>query len=118
MKAIEAINQVDQLRPNAYSAEEKLRWLERIDRRVGREILEGYAGAEAAEATMEPETELLVPSPYEELYLHFLCAQMSLGDGETESFNNDNTLFETLFSRFRNAYNRDHVPKTRGKRYF
>ena len=117
MRAIEAINQADRLRPNAYSAEEKLRWLERIDRRVGREILEAYAEAETAEVPMGPETELLVPSPYEELYLHFLCAQMSLGDGEIESFNSFIALFEALFSRFRNTWNREHLPKSAGKRY-
>ncbi len=67
MKAMEAINQADRLRPNAYSAEEKLRWLERIERRVGREILAGYGEADDAGSSLEPETELQVPSPYEEL---------------------------------------------------
>jgi hypothetical protein len=118
MKAMEAINQADRLRPNAYSAEEKLRWLERIERRVEREILEGYGEADDAQGPLEPETELRAPSPYEELYLHFLCAQMSLGDGEIESFNSFSALFEALFSRFRNAWNRGHMPKTGGKRYF
>ncbi len=43
---------------------------------------------------------------------------MSLGDGEIESFNIFNTLFEALFGRFRNAWNREHRPKAAGKRYF
>ena len=115
MKAMEAINQADRLRPNAYSAEEKLRWLERLEERIRKEV---PAGDEAeAEVGFGPERELLAPGAYEELYLHFLCAQMSLGDGEIESFNSFIALFEALFSRFRNTWNREHLPKSASKRY-
>lgn len=116
MKAMEAINQADRLRPNAYSAEEKLRWLERLEERIRKEV---PAGDEAeAEVGFGPERELLAPGAYEELYLHFLCAQMSLGDGETDSFNAANALFEAVFRQFRNARNRERLPKTACKRYF
>ncbi len=116
MKAMEAINQADRLRPNAYSAEEKLRWLERLEERIRREI---PAGDEAQnEESFGPERELLAPAAYEELYLHFLCARMSLGDGEADSFNAANALFEAVYGSFRNARNRERLPKTARKRYF
>ena len=117
MKAMEAINQADRLRPNVYSAEEKLRWLERLEQRIRQEILAGYE-AEAGEESFGPERELLAPTAYEELYLHFLCAQMSLGDGEADSFNGANALFEAVFRQFRNAWNREHTPRHARKRYF
>ena len=44
MKAMEAINQADRLRPNAYSAEEKLRYMERNVRKYKRRAIVQKAG--------------------------------------------------------------------------
>ena len=114
MKALDAIHEADRLRPNAYGAEEKLLWLRRLEERIREEIL----GGQEEDGAFGPESQLLAPAAYEELYVHFLCARMSLGDGETDSFNAANALFEAVFRQFRNARNREHLPGGARKRYF
>ena len=52
------------------------------------------------------------------MYVHWLCAQMALYEQELESFNAANALFEAVFGSFRSAYNREHRPCARAKRYF
>ncbi len=45
MTAGEILDRVDALRPNAYSAEQKLRWLRRLDGQILLELLETHEGA-------------------------------------------------------------------------
>ena len=120
MTAMDAIREADRLRPNSYPTEEKLRWLARLEARIREEILLHYEPETTAaqEAAPEPpDRRLCVETPYDEMYVHWLCAQMALFEQELESFNAANALFEAVFARFRNAYNREHRPKVREKRY-
>ncbi len=120
MTTMEAIREADRLRPNSYPAEDKLRWLARLEARIREEILlrceespgTGEADPEAPDRTLTAE------EPFDEMYIHWLCAQMALYEQELESFNAANALFEAVFGSFRNAYAREHRPKSRVKRYF
>ena len=47
MTAGEILDRVDALRPNAYSPEQKLRWLRRLDGQILLELLETHEGAAA-----------------------------------------------------------------------
>lgn len=118
---MDAIREADRLRPNSYPTEEKLRWLARLEARIREEILPHYEPEAAAAQETDPEApdrRLCVETPYDEMYVHWLCAQMALYEQELESFNAANALFEAVFVRFRNAYNREHRPKATEKRYF
>ena len=120
MTLIEAINQTDRLRPNAFSAEDKIRWLERLDRRIVREILRTHRGQTASDpayGSADVQRELLAEAPYDEMYIHWLCAQMDYYNSETDSFNASNAMFEALFTRYRSRFNREHLPLGTAKRY-
>ena len=120
MTRIDAIKEADRLKPNAFPAEDKLRWLERLEKRIRREILlqhEGTVPALGNFGSEELNLELLVPSPYDEMYIHWLCAQMDYYNGEPDSFNASNAMFEAMFGQFRNDYRREHRPLSREKRY-
>lgn len=119
MTVMDAIREADRLKPNAFPAEEKLRWLERLEKRIRTEILQGYDGlAEEDAETGISDRELIAQAPFDEMYIHWLCAQMALYEQELESFNAANALFEALFARFRNKLNREHLPRTAQKRFF
>ena len=53
MTAGELIARVDELRPNAYSAEQKLRWLRRLDGQILAEIWETHGASAARSAQSE-----------------------------------------------------------------
>ena len=121
MTAMEAIREADRLRPNSFPAEDKLRWLARLEARIREEILQRYEGEIPTTEETDPETpdrQLTAAAPYDEMYVHWLCAQMALYEQELESFNAANALFEAVFGSFRCAYNREHRPCARAKRYF
>lgn len=118
MTTMDAIREADRLRPNSFPAEDKLRWLERLEKRIREEILLRYDRVLPENGEVEPtDRELTARAPYDEMYVHWLCAQMALYEQELESFNAENALFEALYGRFRNEYNRQRRPLSAQKRY-
>ena len=122
----EAIEQTDHLKPNMYEEGDKIRWLSRLDGRIFEEIVCTHTFNDGETEITEfngytlddGETELLVGAPWDELYVLWLQAQIDYSNMEYDSFNNTNAMFESVFSGFRNAYNRSHKPKGTGKTYY
>lgn len=124
MTISEAINEVNNLKPNEYGAEEKIKWLFRLDQQIKQEICDAHAYNEGESATVENydsehmSTVLLVPAPYDELYIHYLAAQIDYYNREYEGFSATNALFQSCYDSFRNRYNATHTPLTAKKTYF
>lgn len=126
MTISEAIAEVDHLKPNMYGEKEKVRWLSRLDTRIQRDILDTH---ETSEDDGLPEfdgytddtsgdTVLLAKEPYDEMYVHWLSAQIDYANRELESFNSSNAMFESVFASFRNYWNRTHMPKSAEKTFY
>lgn len=65
---------------------------------------EGYAEA-------FPDTELLVPFPYDEdVYNYFLQMQIDKENGEMQKYNQSSALFNNAYKLFCDWYNRTHLP--------
>ena len=121
----EAIAEVDALKPNTYGEKEKICWLSRLDSRIYEQIIcthEYNEGEEEVEfngyGEDDGETELLVGQPYDEMYIHWLEAQIDYNNMEYDNFNNANVVFESVYSSFRNAYNQSHLPKCSRKIFY
>lgn len=123
MTISDALGRIDALKHNTYSQEDKILWLSTVDGHVKKKIIDTHEGAEAVRfegygADTPLETELLVPAPYDELYLRWLEAQIDYHNGDYGKYNNAIVLYNTVFDAFRNDYNRNHMPLGRGFRYF
>ncbi len=122
MTAGELIAQVDRLRPNQYSQEEKLQWLRRIDGQIRRELEErheapsaGGAQAAAAEEPYTAQTELRVGFPYDtELYTAYLFCQIDLHNGEISRYNQSLALLSAAWRQLADSVNRERRPKGAG----
>ena len=102
MKANEAIERVDVLRPNPFSEEEKLRWLSELDGKISKEVLKlgkvfDYTGVEPSE------TELLVRLPYTDVYLFYLCAMIDFFSRDYEEYNNSMLMVNTILNSLAKA---------------
>ena len=121
MTILEATRQVDGLRHNTFTQEDKIRWLSQVDGQVYREVIcthEGSVPFRDYDAQTPLEQELLVPMPFEELYLHYLEAQMDYYQGETDRYNRAMAMYQAVLSAFTNHYNRTHLPLGEKFQYF
>lgn len=122
MKIIQAINRLDALVFNTYEQSDKLEWLSRLDSRVKKQIIDTHEGAEDVVFTKYDDstdlnTELLVPAPYDEMYLRWLEAQIHYHNGEYDKYNNAVIMFNTAFEAYQAHYTRNHLPVVRGRRF-
>ncbi len=122
MNINEAINRLDALKANTYNQPEKIEWLSRVDSMVKKQIIDTHEGGEAVSFTgydedTDPHTELLVPAPYDEVYLRWMEAQIDYHNGEYDKYNNAIIMFNTAFEAYAAYYNQHHMPVSRGRRF-
>lgn len=122
MTIIEAINGIDSLKPNTYTQEQKIEWLYKLDGLLKEQVIDEYTGGEGVEVvdyhTAPYETKLLVPSPYDEIYIHYLTMKIDFASGDYRKYNNSALAYNTALGDFRRWYNRDHIPKKVAKLVF
>ena len=122
MKIIEAIQKVDALKPNNYGPEEKVKWLSTLDGIIKNEIIDTHEGANKVEFNgydMDSlEKELIVPAPYDDIYIKWLEAQIDYNNGEIGKYSNSMTMYNTAYSAFERYYNRKNMPLRKGFKYF
>ena len=119
----EAINKIDSLKHNTYSQSDKVDWLSRLDAMVKKHIIDTHEGAESVTFTgyddsTDFSTELLVPAPYDEIYLRWMEAQIDYNNGEYNKYNTAILMFNADYEAYQNAYNRTHMPKSKSFKYF
>lgn len=112
----EAISQLDSRLTNVCTQLEKIAWLSTLDSRVKNLIIDTHEGAEAVHfdgytESTDLNTVLLVPAPYDEMYLRWMEAQIHYINQEEARCNNANDAFEVLWVEFWRDYNRKHMPK-------
>lgn len=123
VKIIEAIERVDALKFNPYTNAEKIAWLDRLDRAIKAQVIDTHYGGDECEfsgytVTTNMETELLVPAPYDEIYLRWLEAQIDYQNGEYDKYNASISLYNTVFEQYAYQYNRQHHPKGNTRRFY
>lgn len=122
MTIIEAINALDTLKFNTYTQDDKVAWLSRADAMVKKLIIDTHEGAENVDFTgydadTPLDTVLLVPSPFDEVYLRWMEAQIDYHNGEYDKYNNAIIMYNTAFEAFQSYYNRTHMPVQKGRRF-
>jgi len=123
MTIMGAINHLDAVKPNGYSQVEKIRWLSQLDGVVKTEIIDTHEGGEKITFKgydeLTPLTEeLLVPHPYDEVYIRWLEAQIDYANGEYGKYNNSITMYNTALSAYEKYYNRTHKPISKNFTHF
>jgi hypothetical protein len=123
MTIIEAINTIDALYPNTYSPEQKIAQLSKLDGVIKRDIIDKHEGSEGVtfngyDENTPNDTVLLVPAPYDEVYIFWLQTWIDYWNGEIGRYNNSTSMYSKAYSNFERAYNREHMPKETKITYF
>lgn len=112
MKVWQIIENFDRQLENDIPEEEKIKWLLQLDESFQKEVIDTHEGAE--ERNNDPsdgERELIVSSPYTDIYLYWLRCKTFLSRGEIELYNNYLSIFLSAKEDFEREYHRTHMPK-------
>lgn len=106
------------LKPHGYSVAEVVDWLSKVEGRVFAEVIQTHANddeitfAGYTTATADT-TELIAPTPYDELYLYYLMMQVDLHNLEYDKYNNTMMLYAQAWNAFAAFWNREFMPVQR-----
>lgn len=101
------IEKVDRLKPNAYTEEDKLEWINELDGMVQRLVFQEDNVTQYVYPN-DMEKELLIPAPFDDVYTLFLEAKIDYYNREYSNYNNSAMMFESQFSEYKKDYIRNH----------
>lgn len=129
MKVYEAISRCDALNPNTVAFADKVKMLSQLDGLIKSETYSNYkfndteSDADIAElvdsfdsgynpdAQTQAESDmLLVPFPYDDIYVNYLIAQVYLTLGEHNKYNDYINIFNSEMDTFDRYWSRTHKP--------
>ena len=112
MTIMDVIYRVDELKPNGYSQLDKIKWLTSLDGVIKSEIIDTHEGGEDIVFSgytddQDLTTVLLVPAPYDDIYLRWIEAQIDYANGEYGKYNNSLVAFNDAYTLYQKYYNRN-----------
>ena len=120
----EALDLTDQLKPNMMLLATKIRFISEIEGKVHAEIIMKHEHEPEDETcptydttTSRSSTELLVPAPYDMLYVYYLMSKIDMLNQEEDKEYNDRVRFENAWLEFADYWTREHMPIT-GSPYY
>jgi hypothetical protein len=103
----EALAKIKERKPNAYSDEALLDYINECEAMVQRELyLETPEEIVQYEYPDGLEKELILPSPYSMVYVTYAIMMIQYNQEEISAYNNSNAMFETQLAEAQKYYNR------------
>jgi hypothetical protein len=110
MTVTDTISQADELRLNTISDEQKAAWVMGLDQQIGERIdMDSYVHSWPA-----GDGELLLPAPYDRVYVLYLCSQIDYYNNETALYGNDKAVYDEAMSEAMAWWRRQHCPDNTG----
>jgi len=124
MTVYEAVSKAQEMRPSEVTVAQLVQWLAALDGQIWTEVVSQYDGHVPdtmpvygeQDADSEEETELMVEAPYDDMYVAYLIMRIDLYNADYERYNNEAVLFNEIWQRYVNWYNRNHTHKSRVER--
>ena len=116
-----AIDMIDSLKVNTFENHQKVAWLSDLDGMVWGDIITTHEGVpdgviyRGYDQTTEPDTVLLVPEPYTDIYKHYMAMQMDAANRDNNEYAKDKMLFNAAWQILCDYWNRKHLPISRVK---
>lgn len=110
--AYEVIMEANDLSPNQYDNDLKLKWLRDLDGKIFQEIIEIHEDEEAVERFEEADydstdVELLITMPYaRDVYVAYIRSKIAEANAETDRYNLYASAFNAEYGQWAAWYNR------------
>ena len=114
MTIAEAIKTAQEIYPSAaaYPPETLVQWLDSVDHTWFKEVVMLHVNEDGLDyksyTAEEQDTVLLIPEPYDDVYILFIMAKADLYNGELDRYNNSAILYSEAYKRAADAWNRTH----------
>ena len=117
MTYTDIIERVDRLMPNAYTTEDKLKWLQELDTTIWQEVFQTHENPDGYALPDDAYTgEALVPEPFaEDVYVSYLQANIAWHNEEDARYDRYITRFNDGYLRFARWYNEHYRPIPHGE---
>ena len=108
----ECIDIVDNVKPNQYSIEDKVRWLSFLDHIIINDVIKTHEGYENEYEEFDGYSvdrlgeKLIVGVPYNEMYVAYLKMRIDEENGETARYNNSSTMFNYYLTLYKKHYHK------------
>lgn len=114
----DAIARVDALKPNRFKEGQKIAWLGNLEGQIINELVLTHAHPGMTvnlvfDENMDTSQNLIVPHPYDEVYILYLQSQIDLNNMEIAKYNNSKTLYNNAYQTLVDYWNRTHMPVSR-----
>ena len=115
MTVKELISLIDELKPNNYSLQRKMEWLNQIEGQIFEKVIKTHANPngitfEKYDFDLDGDKELIATGIYESLYRYFIEGQIDYSNQEINKYNNSAAMFNEEYSNYVKAYRREHMP--------
>lgn len=118
----EMLEKIDQICPNSYAPEVKAKWIIDINTKLYQETVSHYQSDEEyifpSKYPADGKVPLLAETPYEELYVMYVIAQMDFYNREGANFNNSAAMFNSILSDWKKWFHKTHVYTSKGIREY
>ena len=111
-----AIDLADQMKPNMMATPVKLKFLNEVEGKIYSEIVLTHVHSMAEcekpeyDTGTDPGTVLIMPAPYDMLYVYYIMMKIDLLNQEMDKYNNDGALFEQAYGEAQDWWNRTRMP--------
>lgn len=111
MTIAEILDHIDGIKPNAFTAEQKLIWLNELEARIQKDVLLQWPGEWVQYRWPEDrDTEPLLDAPDDAMYRHWLEAQIDYANGEYSKYQNTAVMFNQVWGAFVSRFATDYRP--------
>lgn len=114
MTVNEIIARFDEDRNNTERFENKLFWVKELETMVLFDVILTHKNTVDSPETYFDEwgatSDLLIPIPYTDVYIHYMDMKMQLKLNQLKKYNNASTLFNNAFITYQQWYNRNNTP--------
>lgn len=116
----EVLDEVDRIaKNNSIDRNQKIKWLDRLDRSIFNDLLQykndNVETFDGYDVDDDEDIELLVVTPYDELYVYYVLAQINLIQQEIDFYNNNYAIYEDKYRNYRDFINRTY--RTKGRNF-
>ena len=119
----EAIDIVDEMKPNMMSRKLKVKYLNEIEQLIHGEIVmeNAHTEEEAEKPVYTDETDeataLIVPDPYSMLYPYWVMTKIDMQNQEDERYNVDRAHFENAYNTMSDWWTRSRMPAQKAREF-